>query len=51
MQNCEFVTFITILACSFANGKTTEELSLFSSFFTQFGDTLATLATLSSNNC
>lgn len=35
MQNCEFVTFISILACSIAKDKTPEELTTLSSFFVQ----------------
>ena len=50
MQNCEFVTFISILACSIAKDKSPEEIAIFSSFFVQLGDTLATIATLQSNN-
>lgn len=50
MHNCEFVTFISLLACSIAQNKTQEELDILSAFFTQLGDTLATLSTLSSDN-
>ena len=50
MQNCEFVTFISILACSIAKDKSAEELAILSSFFVQLGDTLATLASLPPNN-
>lgn len=35
MQNCEFVTLISVLACSIAKDKTPEELSILSAFFTQ----------------
>ena len=35
MPNCEFVTFISILACSIAKDKTTDEIDLLSSFFVQ----------------
>ena len=49
MPNCEFVTFISILACSIAKDKSPEDLALLSAFFVQLGDTLATLATLDSN--
>ena len=35
MQNCEFVTFISILACNMAKDKTPEELSTLSAFFVQ----------------
>ena len=50
MPNCEFVTFISILACNIAKDKSPEELATLSAFFVQLGDTLATLATLNSNN-
>ena len=35
MPNCEFVTFISILACSIAKDKSTEELAILSTFFVQ----------------
>ncbi len=35
MKNCEFVTFISILACSIAKDKTPEELNILSALFTQ----------------
>ena len=35
MQGCEFVTFISALACSIAKDKTVEELAVLSAFFTQ----------------
>ena len=35
MQNCEFVTFIYILACSIAKNKSPEELATLSAFFVQ----------------
>ncbi len=45
MQNCEFVTFISILACSIAKDKTQEELDILAAFFTQlrryFGNTFS----------
>jgi len=34
-NNCEFVTFISTLACLIAKEKTTEELNLLSTFFVQ----------------
>lgn len=46
MKNCKFVTFISVLACSIAKDKTPDELAILSAFFTQLGDTLATLSTL-----
>jgi hypothetical protein len=35
MKNCEFVTFISILACSIAKDKTQDELTILSAFFVQ----------------
>lgn len=35
MQNCELVTFISILACSIAKDKTPDEISILSTFFVQ----------------
>lgn len=35
MQNCEFVTFISVLACTIAKDKTEDELNILSAFFTQ----------------
>ena len=35
MQNCEFVTLISILACSIAKDKTSEEINFLSAFFVQ----------------
>jgi len=35
MHNCEFVTFISFLACSIAKDKTSEELTTLSAFFVQ----------------
>ena len=35
MQNCELVTFISMLACTIAKNKTQEELDILSVIFTQ----------------
>ena len=35
MKNCEFVTFISVLACAIAKDKTQEELNILSAFFSQ----------------
>lgn len=51
MQGCEFVTFISALACAIAKDKTQNEINILSTIFSQLGDTLATLAALNSNNC
>ena len=50
MQKCEFVTLISILACSIAKDKSPDEITLLSAFFVQLGDTLATLSTLGLDN-
>ncbi len=46
MNPCAFVNFISLLACEIAKDKTQDELVILAAFFTQLGDTLATLATL-----
>ena len=35
MPNCEFVTFISILACNIAKDKSPEEIAMLSAFFVQ----------------
>ena len=44
MNSCEFVTFISTLACVIAKDKKQNELAILSTFFSQLGDTLATIA-------
>ena len=44
MQSCELVVSISALACSIAKDKSPEEIALISAFFSQLGDTLATIA-------
>ncbi len=46
MSSCEFVTFVSILACNIARGKTQTEINLLATFFAQLGDTLATISAL-----
>ncbi len=46
MNSCAFVNFISLLACEIAKDKSQDELAILSAFFTQLGDTLATLAAL-----
>lgn len=41
---CEAVTAITALAIAISNGKSTDEITLLSTYFMQIGDTLATIA-------
>ena len=49
MNSCAFVNFISLLACEIAKDKSQDELAILSAFFTQLGDTLATLAALNDN--
>lgn len=35
MKNCEYVTFISILACNIAKDKSVEEIGVLSAFFVQ----------------
>lgn len=35
MNDCEFVTFISVLACAISKDKTEEELDILAAFFTQ----------------
>ena len=35
MKDCEFIVFISVLACSIAKDKTQEEIALIAAFFTQ----------------
>ena len=51
MNDCEFVTYISILACTIAKDKTPDELAILALLFTQLGDTLATLGALNSFEC
>lgn len=46
MNPCAFANFISLLACEIAKDKSQEELAILAAFFTQLGDTLATLSTL-----
>ena len=49
MDSCAFVNFVSLLACEIAKDKSQDELAILSAFFTQLGDTLATLAALNDN--
>ena len=44
MDSSQFVIFISILASSIAKGKTEDEINILSTFFSQLGDTLATIS-------
>ena len=43
LNSCEFVSLITSIACVIAKDKSSDELNLLSTVFTQLGDTLATI--------
>ena len=49
MDPCDFVNFISLLACEIAKEKTPEEVGILSAFFTQLGSSLATLALFKDN--
>lgn len=44
MDSSQFVIFISILASSIAKGKSEDEINILSTFFSQLGDTLATIS-------
>lgn len=44
MNGCYLNITVSALACAIADGKNEDELSLLSAFFTQLGDSLATIA-------
>lgn len=48
MGSSEFVIFISILAANIAKGKSDEDINILSAFFSQLGDTLATISALDS---
>lgn len=49
LGSCEFVSFITSLACVIAKDKSPDELNLLGSMFSQLGDTLNTIAATKSH--
>lgn len=44
MNSCELVTFISALSCAIAKNCTADETVMLAAFFTQLGDSLATIA-------
>ncbi|MGN0329129.1 MAG: DUF6774 domain-containing protein [Lachnospira sp.] len=44
MQSCNLTFVISAIACELAKGKTTDEIILLGSVFSQLGDTLNTIA-------
>lgn len=49
MNSCEFVTFISIIACNIAKDKSEKEINILATFFTQLGDTLSTISAIDCN--
>ena len=49
MNSCAFVNFISLLACDIAKDKSQDEIAILATFFTQLGDTLATLSALNNS--
>lgn len=43
-MSCDLVMAISLLACNIAKDKTSDEINLLSTIFSQLGDTLATIA-------
>jgi hypothetical protein len=50
MNSNQFVIFISILGSNIAKGKTQDEINILSAFFTQLGDTLATISVFDSDD-
>ena len=44
MNSCEFVTYISALACAITKNRSADEINLLAAVFTQLGDTLATIS-------
>ncbi len=51
MDGCTANVSISALACAIAKGKTPDETAALSAFFTQLGDSLATIAAFNNLNC
>ncbi len=49
MDSSQFVIFISIIASGIAKGKSEEEINILSTFFSQLGDTLATILAVNSS--
>ena len=46
MNSCGFVSLISSLACLIAENYSSDEIALLGAFFTQLGDSLATISLL-----
>ncbi len=44
MQSCELVMLVSSLACCIAEGRSSDEIALISTIFSQLGDTLGTIS-------
>lgn len=51
MDGCQLNMSISALACAIAKGKSQNELSILSVFFTQLADAIETIATTNSICC
>ncbi|MDF2942017.1 MAG: hypothetical protein K0S01_875 [Herbinix sp.] len=45
MDECELITFVTVVACAISKSCSDDDISILSAIFTQLGDTLATILT------
>ncbi len=43
MQSCELVMLVSSLACCIAEGRSSDEIALLGTIFSQLGDTLGTI--------
>ncbi|WP_077611997.1 DUF6774 domain-containing protein [Clostridium sp. Marseille-P2415] len=44
MKSCELVVLVSSLACCIAEGRSSDEITLLGSIFSQLGDTLETIS-------
>ncbi len=51
MKACEFTASITAIACLIAKDKECDEVALLAAFFSQLGDTLATMVAFDEACC
>jgi NifU-like protein involved in Fe-S cluster formation len=51
MDGCSLNMTISALACAIAKGKTSEQINLLGTFFTQLGDSLITITTANELFC
>lgn len=46
MRSCEFVNFVSALACTIAKNKSQREIDILAALFCQLGDTLSTISSI-----